>query len=136
MFTLVELTVEDVLPIRQRVLWPQKPMSFSEVKGDASARHYGVMKQESLICVGSFYQEGTTVRLRKFATLPAYQGQGAGRFMLESIMPLLRQSGATHFWCDARESAKAFYQKFGLTPEGDRFYKSDIPYYKMVTRLS
>ncbi|MDW2035930.1 GNAT family N-acetyltransferase, partial [Vibrio sp. 665] len=43
---------------------------------------------------------------------------------------------AAVFWCDARESALRIYQKFGLQKEGERFYKSDIPYFKMSLDLS
>ncbi len=140
MFKLVELTTEDVLPIRHQVLWPNKPLDFSRVEGDDSGMHFGVMLSDTLICVGSFYQGlhsryNETARLRKFATLPNYQGQGAGRFLLESVLPLLQQSGVKYFWCDARQGAMSFYQKFGMEPEGKCFFKADIPYFKMSVRL-
>lgn len=40
-----------------------------------------------------------------------------------------------YFWCDARESACRFYQRFGLQTEGERFYKSDVAYFKMGVNL-
>ncbi|MFT2109736.1 GNAT family N-acetyltransferase [Marinomonas sp. 2405UD68-3] len=135
MFQLVELTAADVLPIRHQVLWPNKPMDFSKVEDDELGMHYGVIVADTLICVGSFYRNNETARLRKFGTLQEYQGQGAGRFLLESVIPRLKESGVTYFWCDARQSAISFYQKFGLEPEGSCFYKGDIPYYKMAVRL-
>jgi len=36
-----------------------------------------------------------------------------------------------YFWCDARESAIGFYRRFGLQADGERFYKSEVPYFKM-----
>ncbi len=48
------------------------------------------------------------------------------------ILDLLTEKGFLFFWCDARQSACAFYQSFGLTPQGAYFYKSGVPYYKMV----
>ncbi|MDO3384972.1 GNAT family N-acetyltransferase [Gilvimarinus sp. SDUM040013] len=43
--------------------------------------------------------------------------------------------GVKVIWFDARVEAVPFYGKFGFMTEGDRFYKSGIPYVKMVESL-
>ncbi|WP_019616366.1 GNAT family N-acetyltransferase [Psychromonas ossibalaenae] len=125
----------QTLAVRHQVLWPDKSPEFCKVADDDSALHFAVVKNEQIICVASLFPDGKTARLRKFATLAQFQGQGAGRMMLAYILDLLIKKGFLLFWCDARQSACAFYQRFGLTVEGTRFYKSGVPYYKMAKRL-
>ncbi|WP_159737924.1 GNAT family N-acetyltransferase [Vibrio atypicus] len=126
-----EVTKTEVLPIRHIVLWPDKFPSFCEVEGDDSALHYGAFVDGKLVCVASVYNNGQEARLRKFATLPEYQGQGIGTKVIERIVRDLKRTNVSYFWCDARTSALSFYQKFGLCVEGDEFKKSNVAYFKM-----
>ena len=88
------------------------------------------------MCVASIFIDGKTARLRKFATLEAYQGQGIGSAVLQHIISFLEQHSVETFWCDARENAMSLYRRFGMQPQGERFYKGDIPYRKMQVTLS
>lgn len=120
------------LPIRQAVLWPEKPLQFSKVEGDESAVHYGAFCDDILVCVASVYNDGDAVRLRKFATLPTYQRQGIGSAMIAQIVEQLKQQQVRRFWCDARSTATTFYQQFGLAILGDELFKSGVSYYRMA----
>jgi ribosomal protein S18 acetylase RimI-like enzyme len=127
---------DDVLlSVRQAALWPDKPLAFSRVEGDEDAQHFAYYIQEKLVSVASLYTDDTRVRLRKFATLPSFQQRGIGSLLLSHIINEITQSGAHYFWCDARDSATVFYEKFGMKKEGDIFYKSGIAYYKMSKAL-
>lgn len=126
-----KVTTAEVLPIRHLVLWPDKSPSFCEVEGDSSAIHYGAFVDGKLVCVASVYINGHEARLRKFATLHEYQGQGIGSKVIEQVVRELKLASATYFWCDARTSALSFYQKFGLCAEGEEFQKSGVSYFKM-----
>jgi predicted GNAT family N-acyltransferase len=126
---------QDALPIRQQVLWPDYPASFCQIDGDDTALHYGAYLDNQLVCVASLYLEGTTARLRKFATLPAYQKQGIGSSMLQHMLNELKLYQINYFWCDARLSAESFYGKFGLIRSGAIFEKSGIQYIKMERQL-
>ncbi len=132
-----KITAADTLPLRQLVLWPDHPMSASQVPGDAKALHLGGFKSKQLVTVASLFVEGGagSVRLRKFATHPDHQGQGAGSAMLRHMMGLARAQGHKRFWFDAREAALPFYQRHGFTPRGDRFFKRDMPYFRMERDL-
>lgn len=131
-----EIDAIRVLPLRHKVLWPNKPIEFCKVPGDASAWHFGAFSGEVLVCIASVYPDGNAARLRKFATLQDYQGQGIGTKVLLHILEVLQSKGITMLWCDARESAMRFYDKFGMKPEGNRFYKSEVPYYRMSVLLN
>lgn len=126
-----EIGFEDTLGIRQRVLWPSKPKEFCIVDGDDVAMHYGIFYDDRLVGVASTYDEAGSVRLRKFAVEIQFQGFGLGTALLTHIMGKVQSSGSSRFWCDARESALGFYSRLGLLPEGERFYKSGVPYYQM-----
>lgn len=126
---------QQTIPLRHKVLWPNKPAEFCYVDGDASALHYGVFIDQKLVCVASIYIDSHKARLRKFATDPSYQNQGIGTAMLKYIIASLTQANLKVFWCDARESALGFYQRYGMNKYSERFYKSDVPYYKLSVTL-
>ena len=125
----------QTIAVRHRVLWPNKPPEFSKVENDESGLHFGAFVGSSLVCVASVFIDADKARLRKYATLPEYQGQGVGTLVLEAIFAQLKQQEIGYFWCDARESAIGFYRRFGMQVAGERFYKSDVPYVNMSIRL-
>mgnify|MGYP000060339050 CR=1 FL=1 len=130
-----EITWQQALPVRHKVLWPEKPMAFCQVDGDETGLHYGVFIDDALVCAASVYLDGMNARLRKFATLPEYQGQGLGSKVIGHVIGQLQSLKVSYFWCDARTSAEGFYQKFGMKTEGAEFDKSGIAYYKMAVKL-
>ena len=126
---------EETIPLRQSVLWPTKPPEYCHVEGDEEALHFGAYINDELVCVASVYLSSGKARLRKFATNADYQGQGIGSKILKTILKSLRDANVKTFWCDARESALGFYQRFGMQAYGERFYKSDVAYFKMEVTL-
>lgn len=128
---IIKISAADVLPIRHQVLWPSKPMSFCAVEGDEHATHYGAYIDDRLVCVASVYVEEKQARLRKFATLQEYQGQGVGSKVIEHIIKDLQADQVSYFWCDARTTALGFYQRFEMQVEGVEFQKSGVSYYKI-----
>lgn len=103
--------------------------------GDDNALHIGAFVESQLICVASVFISNRSARLRKFATLPEFQSQGIGGKVISHILQYLLEQSVNEFWCDAREDAVSFYERFGLEIEGERFYKEDVTYFKMVKRL-
>lgn len=126
---------QQALPIRQHVLWPNKPACFCKVAGDDVANHYGVYNEAKLVCVASVYIKGNTARLRKFATLQEFQNQGLGTKLISHIINTLKVRGIDFFWCDARKTAVSFYHKFNMLQQGDDFDKSGVCYVKMKVQL-
>lgn len=129
------ITWQDTIAIRHRVLWPGESPAFCQVEGDETAWHFGVFLNGELVSVASVFSDGDGARLRKFATLTECQGKGIGSALLRHVLTVVQEAGFTHFWCDARESASGFYQKFGLRTEGCVFYKGDVPYSRMGVAL-
>jgi len=126
-----EISWEETIPVRHRVLWPDKPTQFCHVGYDNDGWHFGFYLDQELVSVASVYPNNDSARLRKMATLEEVQGQGIGTELLEHIITTIRNKGIRHFWCDARETVTEFYERFGMQSEGKRFYKSNVPYFKM-----
>jgi ribosomal protein S18 acetylase RimI-like enzyme len=129
------ITLDEALPVRHRVLWPNKPLSFCTVEGDESSIHYGVYLHNVLVCVASTFINHRVARLRKFATLEEFQGRGVGTQLIRHIVGEITQANVETFWCDARTTAVSFYEKFGMEVQGDEFMRSGISYYKMEVSL-
>ena len=47
------LTTEDVLPIRRQVLWPDKPVSISEIENEHETDYIGITVNAKIVCVTS-----------------------------------------------------------------------------------
>ncbi len=132
----VTITVEQCLDIRQAVLWPHLERDASRVEGDECAAHFGVQMNDQLVsCLSVFMSGKQRCQIRKFATLQAFQQQGFGGFLFQSVLDKLAQDGVTMITLDARTSAVGFYTRFGFSPEGEPFYKKEVQYIRMSRAL-
>lgn len=125
----------QTIPVRHCILWPNKPPEFCRLEGDEAAWHFGAYIHEELVGVASVFISESSARLRKFATLKDFRNQGIGSALLMHALQMAGAQGLQYFWCDARESALPFYARFGMRTEGVRFYKSDVPYFRMSRSL-
>ena len=135
------ITIQPIEPaqtyaLRHAVLWPDKPLAYVQLPDDATGLHYGAFSEGRLIAVISlFIGEDGVARFRKFATDPAWQGRGIGTALLRHVLAVARAQGASALWCDARQNTLPFYQRFELLPEGDVFYKGEVPYVRLSLAL-
>lgn len=109
-----KIDIKDCLVIRQKVLWPKEDITFVKIPGDDQAWHYGMFKEEELICVISLFIHKHHAQFRKFACLPRYQGKGYGSELLRFIILKAQEMNMRSIWCNARADKEVFYQKFGL----------------------
>lgn len=139
------ITIEDALPLRQRILRPGLPAGQSEYPDDdaATSVHAGVRVDGTVVAVSSFYFEdrpesdAAGVRIRGMATLQEYRGRGFGRDLLEFglAQPALRDRAEA--WCNARLSAAKFYDKLEFRRIGEPFELAGIgPHVVMVRSLA
>ena len=132
---IVKLSAEKTIAIRHSVLWPDKQPHFCILEDDDTGLHFGAKVDNKLVCVASLFWHGNNIRLRKFATLRAFQGQRIGSQILQFMLDEMKEKAAVVFFCDARTTAESFYNKFGLQKSGEAFDKSGITYYKMACNL-
>lgn len=135
-YSITDIRLEDCLPIRQRVLGPTLTQDECRVPHDETACHLGGYLNSDLIaCVSLFRLDADTVQLRKFAVLPEFQGHGLGSLIIQSTFERCREQGFTLMTLDARVTATRFYDKHGMTPVGDIFFKGTIKHIRMIKPL-
>lgn len=123
-----KISAPDTYDFRQAVLWPDKPLSHVMVSGDDEALHIGVFEEEQLVGVGSFFVDLPKARLRKLAIASSHRRRGLGSELIVQASRMLEREGVTLLWCDARQSAQAFYDALGFDIKGEVFFKSGLPY--------
>ena len=130
------LEAAQTYALRHAVLWPDKPLAYVQLPDDGAGQHFGaVVGGELRAVISLFVAPDGTARFRKFATAPAWQGRGLGTALLRHVLAVARTQGAHTLWCDARHNTLPFYQRFGLLPAGEIFYKGDIPYQRLSCEL-
>ncbi|GLU54638.1 GNAT family N-acetyltransferase [Dyadobacter frigoris] len=126
-----KVSVEDILPIRHKVLWPDKPIEFVNVEGDEEGIHFGLYEDSKLVTIISLFEEGKSMRFRKFATLPEYQNRGFGKMMILKVIDYAKENDFQRLWCDARTDALNFYERAGFQKFSEPFFKENIEYNKI-----
>jgi GNAT superfamily N-acetyltransferase len=135
------MTIHPIAPaqtyaLRHAVLWPEKPLDYVKLPDDDAGQHFGAFEAEKLVAVISlFVGPDGVARFRKLAADPAWQGRGIGSALLRHTIAAAVAQGAHALWCDARYHTLAFYEQFGLRPEGEVFYKGPIAYVRLQRAL-
>lgn len=139
------IKASDTHDLRHRVLRPHQPVDEVDFPNDRNpdSFHVGAFIGEHLIGVASFYPERhedlkgwKQYRLRGMAAHPDFQDQGVGQRLLDFGIQHVRQQRGDLLWCNAREKAKAFYERQGFQVHGEAFPMGDIgPHYLMAKRL-
>ncbi|BCB04323.1 GNAT family N-acetyltransferase [Bacillus sp. KH172YL63] len=124
------ISARDTYSIRQQILRPNQALEACEYEGDHGEEtfHIGAYDGEILVSIASFYKEvmkgrdeENPYRLRGMATLPAYRGKGIGQQLIEKSEKVLKERGCRLWWCNARTSARPYYEKLGLIQSGEVF---------------
>ena len=133
---LTELSIEDCIDLRHKVLWPDLPRDESRVPGDDVARHFGIVRDGTVIsCLSAFCDGKDRVQIRKFATRQQLQGQGLGTQLLKEVLSKLQQEGVQSVFLDARLTAVPFYLRAGFTTEGNPFIRKGLTFIRMVKQF-
>ena len=114
------------LPVLRAGMSPAS--AILEHDDDRGTRHFGAFDGARLVGVATFFPEPCpgrlglpAWRLRGMATLPDMQGRGAGRALVAVGDRVAAAAGASLMWCNARVTARGFYEKLGYVAVGDAF---------------
>ena len=129
------------LPVLRAGLPPES--AILDHDDDAGTRHFGAFDGERLVGVATFFAERCPLRpeprawrLRGMATLADTRGRGAGRALVAKGIGVARADDAALMWCNARLSARAFYERIGFAAVGDEFeLPISGPHYVMIKDL-
>jgi len=129
------------LPVLRAGLPPES--AILDHDDDPGTRHFGAFEGERLVGVATFFAEPCPLRpgprawrLRGMATLADRQGRGAGSRLVAEGVGVARADDAALMWCNARLSARGFYEKLGFVAVGDEFHLPVAgPHYVMIKDL-
>jgi predicted GNAT family N-acyltransferase len=123
-----EIQAQETHNLRQRVMWPDRPLEFVMLSNDEEGVHYGLLKDSNLISVMSLFMKDNEAQFRKFATLTSEQSNGYGTLLLDHIMTVVAIENIEKLWCNARADKTSFYERFGMSQTSKRFIKGGIDY--------
>ncbi|NML41596.1 1-(5-phosphoribosyl)-5-[(5-phosphoribosylamino)methylideneamino]imidazole-4-carboxamide isomerase [Chitinophaga sp. G-6-1-13] len=130
------ISVDDaLLQVRRDVLYPQATLNAVTVEHDADGLHFGAFEGGQLVTVVSLFPGKGEAQFRKLATLPAAQGKGYGKAILEHLADVCRKENIKLLWCNARDTAVSFYDRLGYTTRGNYFVKDGINFIRMELSL-
>lgn len=131
-YSVVSLSAEDTLALRQAVLWPSLSLDECRLEEDRNARHFGICVDGNVVCCFSIFDIGPgQVQLRKFATAKAFQRMGYGSHLLSHVIDLLKSEEVASIVLDARVEAIAFYEKNGFCTVSAPFDKNGLTHVRM-----
>jgi len=137
MIEIRQVSVDDVFPLRQEVLWPDKPLSYVKIDNDDEGIHFGLYVDDLLVTVISIFIENGQAQFRKFATLESYRGCGYGSRIFKHMLAYLSDQSVQRVWCNARLEASDFYRRFGFKEKAiEIFYKGDVAYTIMEKNMT
>jgi predicted GNAT family N-acyltransferase len=127
------ITIEQIRPehtwrLRQEILYPELKLNEMAMEEDNHGYHFGAFKDNKIVAVVSLFQKGTDFQFRKFAVANDVQGIGIGKTMLQYITDFAVTGGGTRIWCNARDTAVAFYAKYGFVSTGELFTRGGFNY--------
>ncbi|KIA97522.1 GNAT family acetyltransferase [Flavobacterium sp. KMS] len=130
-----EIQALETWGIRHKVMWPDMPFEFVQLKEDDLGVHFGLYNESELVAIVSCFGDNEEMQFRKLATLTEQQGQGYATKLLEYILQRAKTNGIKRVWCNARVNKKSFYEKFGLIDTQITFFKSGQEFTIMEVRL-
>ncbi len=130
-----QISLAETLPIRHKVMWPNKSIAYVQLPNDEEAFHFGLFLGEEIASIISIFESNEEVQFRKFATLDKYQGLGYGTILLNKIIEVVHKKGVKKLWCNARSEKSKFYERFHLNPTGKNFMKGGIEYLIMEKKF-
>ena len=133
-FDIASIPPQATWPIRQQVMWPDKPLDYVKLDQDDQGLHLGLKVEGKLVSIISAFIRGNEAQFRKFATLTEEQGKGYGSHLLSYLIAELEEQGIEKIWCNARQEKAGFYARFGLMQTAKTFSRGGIKYVIMEKR--
>ncbi len=140
-FTVTQITTDQVRPLRHVTLRVGQPYESTLWAGDndTGTAHFGVFADSALVGIATVMLDTpkdahleTPLRLRGMAVLPEYRRKGLGNLLLDACFAYAVVEEIKGIWCNARVSAKPFYDAYGFHTHGEAFELPIIgPHYVM-----
>jgi GNAT superfamily N-acetyltransferase len=128
MITIEQIRPEHTWKLRQEILYPELKINEMAMEEDNQGYHFAAFKNNYIVGVVSLFQKGTDFQFRKFAVAANVQGMGIGKTMLQHITDFAIAGGGSRIWCNARDTAVAFYKRYDFVSTGQLFTRGGFNY--------
>jgi GNAT superfamily N-acetyltransferase len=112
-------------------MYPGYDIETIRLPEDATGTHMALYADDVLTSVVSLFIHAGELQFRKFATVEAFQGKGYGSILLRHVIAWGKVRKATRIWCNARNNAAAFYERFGFVKTDHCFCEKGIEFVVM-----
>ncbi len=138
------VSTRDTYNLRNQVLRPGLPVETCHFEGDGEEQtfHLGAFVEGKLVSIASFYyrkndnfEEENQFQLRGMATLEEFRKQGLSRELLNFAFPIIKQNFCDRVWCNARTSAKGFYETMDFESLGETFEIEGVGPHILMSRI-
>lgn len=133
---ITEAEYNDVLALRQQVMYPDKDLDFVRLLDDNRGLHIGVFENEELVSAMSLFIEGRDVQFRKLATRKDMQGRGYASHLMKWLIDYAMDIKLDRLWCNARKDVVGFYKQFGYSETEESFSKNGHDYVIMERKFA
>jgi RsiW-degrading membrane proteinase PrsW (M82 family)/ribosomal protein S18 acetylase RimI-like enzyme len=109
------ILTKDQLDYMLDLLYSEKKLGEDMEKGIQFAMLYDGVEPIGFASIGM--TEPQVYKLHKLYVLPSYQGKGAGKFIINELIKVIKQKGAAILLLNVNRNnpAKSFYEKLGFT---------------------
>jgi GNAT superfamily N-acetyltransferase len=136
-FRIDRVPPEVTYPLRQRVLRPGQPVRTVTLAGDDDPRTGSFAARNAdgdVVATATVRPEpcpwrpedAGAWRLRGMATAEGLRGHGVGAQVLRAAIAHVALEGGHLIWCNARTSARRFYEREGFRVEGEEWVDPEI----------
>ena len=113
------------------MIWPDRPLSIVEVRGESEAVHLELLESGLVVSVLSLFIEKEYGRFRKFAPMTAYQRKRYGTTLLRYVFDYLKRTEIKPVSCNSRIEKGYFYASFSMSRTGITCQKEQVEYVVM-----
>lgn len=130
---------QELLDIRNKVL--RLPLGLNirddDLSDDDKCLHLAYFDELGKIVGGLQIKKinNHTFQIRQMAVLPEFQQKGVGSALIKAAEEFIKQEGSKQILIEAREYAIPFYSKHGYEVSGNRYFKINLPHFKMVKKI-
>lgn len=123
-----EAKYEDILSLRQEVMYPNQDLSLAKVSNDGEGIHLGIYEDNILISTVSIFLQNRSLQFRKLATKKEFRNKGYATSLLKYIIAYANQFSFNKVWANARIQALPFYLQLGFRETEKSFSKNGYDY--------
>ena len=142
----VALTLEDIMPLRVKVLRKGTPVTHCNYPEDTyeDVIHLGVKNENTVVGTSRWFRKEcpdivgeAALQLKGMAVDDSLQGSGIGVQIIAAGLALATERGVSIVWARARDSALGFYLRCGFTEIGPGYIDepTGMPHHNVYRRI-